>query len=163
MFFYYIKLDSTRCLDFFHGYLKNLTKNYFRKLKIFFWGNFKDTILGHSQNFMDTVWIVGALGQAIWLKKNSIWIRLTLKTHDLKISIFPEFYFVQFFFFFFFLFFFAIRKHPLYLKSVNLKYITAGRLDHDMIVPPSDGPMFFLINWEYFDGTVVCWLVLRAY
>ena len=33
-------------------------------------------------------------------------------------------------------------------KSVNLKYITVGRLDDDMIVPPSDGPMFILINWE---------------
>ena len=34
------------------------------------------------------------------------------------------------------------------MKSVNLKYITVGRLDDDMIVPPSDGPMFILINWE---------------
>ena len=32
------------------------------------------------------------------------------------------------------------------LKSVNLKYITVGRLDDDMIVPPSDGPMFILID-----------------
>ena len=34
------------------------------------------------------------------------------------------------------------------LKTVNLKYITVGRLDNDMIVSPSDGPMFILINWE---------------
>ena len=34
------------------------------------------------------------------------------------------------------------------IKSVNLRYITVGRLDDDMIVPPSDGPMFILINWE---------------
>ena len=34
-------------------------------------------------------------------------------------------------------------------KSVNLRYITVGRLDDDMIVPPSDGPMFILIDWEY--------------
>ena len=34
------------------------------------------------------------------------------------------------------------------MKSVNLRYITVGRLDDDMIVPPSDGPMFILINWE---------------
>ena len=34
------------------------------------------------------------------------------------------------------------------VKSVNLRYITVGRLDDDMIVPPSDGPMFILINWE---------------
>ena len=33
-------------------------------------------------------------------------------------------------------------------KSVNLKYITVGRLDNDMIVPPSDGAMFILIDWE---------------
>ena len=34
------------------------------------------------------------------------------------------------------------------VKSVNLKYIKVGQLDDDMIVPPSDGPMFILINWE---------------
>ena len=34
------------------------------------------------------------------------------------------------------------------LKSVNLKYITVEQLDDDMIVPPSDRPMFILINWE---------------
>ena len=33
-------------------------------------------------------------------------------------------------------------------KSINLRYITVGRLDDDMIVPPSDGAMFILINWE---------------
>ena len=33
-------------------------------------------------------------------------------------------------------------------KSVNLKYITVGWLDDDMIVPPSDGAMFILIDWE---------------
>ena len=33
-----------------------------------------------------------------------------------------------------------------YIKSVNLKYITVGRLDDDMIVPPSDGAMFILID-----------------
>ena len=32
------------------------------------------------------------------------------------------------------------------IKSVNLKYITVGRLDDDMIVPPSDGAMFILID-----------------
>ena len=31
-------------------------------------------------------------------------------------------------------------------KSVNLKYITVGGLDNDMIVPPSDGAMFILID-----------------
>ena len=31
-------------------------------------------------------------------------------------------------------------------KSVNLKYITVGRLDNDMIVPPSDGAKFILID-----------------
>ena len=31
-------------------------------------------------------------------------------------------------------------------KSVNLKYITVGRLDDDMMVPPSDGAMFILID-----------------
>ena len=35
-----------------------------------------------------------------------------------------------------------------HIKSVNLRYITVGRLDDDMIVPLSDGPMFILINWE---------------
>ena len=34
------------------------------------------------------------------------------------------------------------------VKSVNLRYITVGRLDDDTIVPPSDGPIFILINWE---------------
>ena len=33
-------------------------------------------------------------------------------------------------------------------KSVNLKYITVGRLDDDMIVPISDGAMFILIDRE---------------
>ena len=32
------------------------------------------------------------------------------------------------------------------LKSVNLKYITMGRLDEDMIVLLSDGAMFILID-----------------
>ena len=31
-------------------------------------------------------------------------------------------------------------------KSVNLRYITVGRLDDDMIVPSSDGAMFILID-----------------
>ena len=31
------------------------------------------------------------------------------------------------------------------IKSVNLKYITVRPLDNDMIIPPSDGPMFILI------------------
>ena len=31
-------------------------------------------------------------------------------------------------------------------KLVNLKYIMVGRLDDDMIVPPSDGAMFILID-----------------
>ena len=38
--------------------------------------------------------------------------------------------------------------HGSSFKSVNLRYITVGWLDDDMIVPPSDGPMFILINWE---------------
>ena len=41
------------------------------------------------------------------------------------------------------------------LKSVNLKHITVGRMDDDMIVTPSDGPMFILIDWELFSETVV--------
>ena len=32
------------------------------------------------------------------------------------------------------------------MKTVNLRYITVGRLDDDMIVPPSDGAMFILID-----------------
>ena len=48
-------------------------------------------------------------------------------------------------------------------KSVNLKYITVGQLDNDMIVPPSDGAMFILIDWESFSETVCRWLSLRAY
>ena len=32
------------------------------------------------------------------------------------------------------------------LKSVNLQFNTVGRRDDDMIVPPSDGPMFILID-----------------
>ena len=35
------------------------------------------------------------------------------------------------------------------LKSDNLQYITAERWDDSMIVSPSDGPMFFFIDWEY--------------
>ena len=31
-------------------------------------------------------------------------------------------------------------------KSVNLQFNTVGRRDDDMIVPPSDGPMFILID-----------------
>ena len=31
-----------------------------------------DSILGHSQNFTDTVWIVGALGQAIYMSIHKI-------------------------------------------------------------------------------------------
>ena len=34
------------------------------------------------------------------------------------------------------------------LKSVNLQFNKVGRRDHHMIVPPSDGPMFILIDWE---------------
>ena len=33
-----------------------------------------------------------------------------------------------------------------YLKSVNLQFNTVGRQDDDMIVPPSNGPMFILID-----------------
>ena len=32
------------------------------------------------------------------------------------------------------------------LNSVNLQFNTVGRRDDDMIVPPSDGPMFILID-----------------
>ena len=35
-----------------------------------------------------------------------------------------------------------------FLNSVNLWFNTVGRRDDDMIVPPSDGPMFILIDWE---------------
>ena len=35
-----------------------------------------------------------------------------------------------------------------YLKSVNLWFNTVGQRDDDMIVPPSDGPMFILVDWE---------------
>ena len=38
------------------------------------------------------------------------------------------------------------RTLPRNQKSVNLKYITVGQLDDDMIVPPSDGAMFILID-----------------
>ena len=41
--------------------------------------------------------------------------------------------------------FFYSNSHSI-IKSVNLKYITVGRLDDDMIVPPSDGAMFILID-----------------
>ena len=34
------------------------------------------------------------------------------------------------------------------LKSDNLQYNMVGRQDDGMIVPPSDGPMFILIDWE---------------
>ena len=34
----------------------------------------------------------------------------------------------------------------IFLKSVNLKNIMVGRLDDDMIVSPSDGAMFILID-----------------
>ena len=34
------------------------------------------------------------------------------------------------------------------LKSDNLQYNTVGQWVHGMIVPPSDGPMFILIDWE---------------
>ena len=37
-------------------------------------------------------------------------------------------------------------RHFLDKKLVNLKYIMVGRLDDDMIVPPSDGAMFILID-----------------
>ena len=33
-------------------------------------------------------------------------------------------------------------------KSDNLQYNTVGQRDDSMIVPPSDGPMFILIDWE---------------
>ena len=38
-----------------------------------------------------------------------------------------------------------------------------GRRDDDMIVPPSDGPMFILIDSEWFSETVVWWLSPRAF
>ena len=34
------------------------------------------------------------------------------------------------------------------LKSVNLQSNTVGRRDDDMIVPLSDGPIIFWIDWE---------------
>ena len=33
-------------------------------------------------------------------------------------------------------------------KSENLQYNMVGRWVDGMIVPPSDGPMFILIDWE---------------
>ena len=50
-----------------------------------------------------------------------------------------------------------------YIKSVNLWYNTVGRRDDDMIVLPSDGPIFILIDWEWFSETVVSWLSPRAF
>ena len=44
--------------------------------------------------------------------------------------------------------FYAKPRQSLDFKSVNLKYITVGRLNDDMIVPPSDGAMFILMDWE---------------
>ena len=32
-----------------------------------------------------------------------------------------------------------------------------------MIVSPSDGPLFILIDWKWFSKTMGCWLGLRAY
>ena len=40
----------------------------------------------------------------------------------------------------------ALLKSNNLQKSVNLKHIMVGRLDEDMIVPPSDGAMFILID-----------------
>ena len=34
------------------------------------------------------------------------------------------------------------------LKPDNLQYNTVGRCVDRMVVPPSDGPMFILIDWE---------------
>ena len=34
------------------------------------------------------------------------------------------------------------------LNSVNFQFNTVGRQDDDMIVPPSDRPMFIWIDWE---------------
>ena len=41
---------------------------------------------------------------------------------------------------------FKASYDALYMKPVNLQFITVGRRDDDMIVPPSDGPMFILID-----------------
>ena len=49
------------------------------------------------------------------------------------------------------------------LKSDNLQYNTVGWLDDVMIVPPSDGPMFILIDWESFSKTVAQWIWLREF
>ena len=38
----------------------------------------------------------------------------------------------------------AVRD--IHIKSVNLQFNTVGRWDDDMIDPPSDGPMFILID-----------------
>ena len=38
-----------------------------------------------------------------------------------------------------------------------------GRWVDGMIVLLSDGPMFILIDWEWFGQTVGCWLGLWAY
>ena len=40
------------------------------------------------------------------------------------------------------------------VKFDNLQYNTVGRWVDGTIVPPSDGPMFILVDWEYFSETV---------
>ena len=48
------------------------------------------------------------------------------------------------------------------LKSDNLQYNTVGRWVDGTIVPPSDGTMFILIDWELFSETVAQWLWLTT-
>ena len=40
------------------------------------------------------------------------------------------------------------------MKSNTFQYSMVGRWIDGTIVPPSDGPMFILIDWEYFSESV---------
>ena len=41
-----------------------------------------------------------------------------------------------------------LKKRLNHIKSENLQYNTLGQWVDGAIVPPSDGPMFILIDWE---------------
>ena len=49
---------------------------------------------------------------------------------------------------------FKIMTHE--LKSDNFQYNTVRQWNDSMIVPPSDGLIFILIDWESFSETVGC-------
>jgi hypothetical protein len=55
-----------RDIEFFLNIAKisQILENFAKIANKFLGQNFLDTILGHSQNFTDTAWIVGQLGQA---------------------------------------------------------------------------------------------------